>query len=166
MLRKDARAPAWLQGGSPVNPRAVTRIGDPGETGENQSDVGPLKSTRPPVKGVRVVIVDDHAGFRASARRLLEGQGYDVVGEAADGAEALRVADRAQPDLILVDIHLPDADGRYVGRRISSGRDAPAVILISSRDVDDLGDSIERAGARGFISKAELSGESLAALLQ
>jgi DNA-binding NarL/FixJ family response regulator len=113
----------------------------------------------------RVLIVDDHAGFRASARRLLECNGYEVVGEAADGAEALRLADELAPQLVLVDIHLPDADGRYVAGRISGGRDAPAVVLISSRDVADLGDSIERAGARGFISKAELSGESLAALL-
>jgi DNA-binding NarL/FixJ family response regulator len=113
----------------------------------------------------RVLIVDDHAGFRASARRLLECNGYEVVGEAADGAEALRLADQLDPELVLVDIHLPDADGRYVAGRISRSRKAPAVILISSRDVADLGDSIERAGARGFISKAELSGESLAALL-
>ena len=113
----------------------------------------------------RVLIVDDHGGFRASARRLLEGQGFAVVGEASDGAEALRLAAELHPDLVLLDIHLPDADGRYVGRRISSGPDAPNVVLISSRDVDDLGDSVERAGARGFISKAELSGESLAALL-
>ncbi|HEX2468701.1 MAG TPA: response regulator transcription factor [Solirubrobacterales bacterium] len=113
----------------------------------------------------RVLIVDDHAGFRASARRLLQCNGYEVVGEAADGAEALKLADELQPELVLLDIHLPDADGRYVGRRISSGREAPDVVLISSRDIADLGDSIERAGALGFISKAELSGESLAALL-
>jgi DNA-binding NarL/FixJ family response regulator len=113
----------------------------------------------------RVLIVDDHAGFRASATRLLESNGYEVVGEAADGAEALRLAEELELDLALVDIHLPDADGRYVAGRISRGRNAPAVVLISSRDVGDLGDSVERAGARGFISKAELSGESLAALL-
>jgi DNA-binding NarL/FixJ family response regulator len=113
----------------------------------------------------RVLIVDDHAGFRASATRLLECNGYEVVGEAADGAEALRLAEELDPELVLVDIHLPDADGRYVAGRISRSRKAPAVVLISSRDVADLGDSIERAGARGFISKAELSGESLAALL-
>jgi DNA-binding NarL/FixJ family response regulator len=113
----------------------------------------------------RVLIVDDHAGFRASARRLLEGQGFDVVGEAADGAQALRLSQDLDPDLVLVDIHLPDADGRYVAARISSARTAPEVVLISSRDVDDLDDSVERAGARGFISKAELSGDALAALL-
>jgi DNA-binding NarL/FixJ family response regulator len=117
------------------------------------------------VNAQRVLIVDDHAGFRASARRLLECNGYEVVGEAADGAEALRLAEELDPDLVLVDIHLPDSDGRYVAGRISGSRKAPAVVLISSRDVADLGDSIERAGARGFISKAELSGESLAALL-
>jgi DNA-binding NarL/FixJ family response regulator len=120
---------------------------------------------RSPMELRRVLIVDDHAGFRASARRLLECNGYEVVGEAADGAEALRLAEELEPGLVLVDIHLPDSDGRYVAGRISGARDAPAVVLISSRDVGDLGDSIERAGARGFISKAELSGESLAALL-
>lgn len=113
----------------------------------------------------RVLIVDDHAGFRASARRLLEGAGFTVVGEAADGTQALRLAEELRPDLVLVDIHLPDADGRYVAGRISAGHGAPDVVLISSRDIDDLGDSVERAGARGFISKAELSGETLSALL-
>jgi len=114
----------------------------------------------------RVLIVDDHPGFRASARRLLEEQGFAVVGEAADGAEALRCIDELGPDLILLDVHLPDLDGRQVAFSVCSDPDAPAVILISSRDVDDLDDSVERAGARGFISKADLSGEALQALLR
>lgn len=113
----------------------------------------------------RVLIVDDHSGFRAAARRLLEGQGFDVVGEAADGAEALRCAAELDADVVLLDIHLPDTDGRSVAGRLSRYPGAPAVVLISSRDIEDLDDSVERAGARGFISKAELSGDALHALL-
>ncbi|HSI79848.1 MAG TPA: response regulator transcription factor [Solirubrobacterales bacterium] len=114
----------------------------------------------------RVLIVDDHPGFRASVRRLLEGQGFEIVGEAADGAQALRCAAEVEVDLILLDIHLPDLDGRDVAGRLGATPDAPAIVLISSRDIDDLDDSVERAGARGFISKAELSGDALAALLR
>jgi len=124
------------------------------------------QSVRMPGHAIRVLIVDDHAGFRASVRRLLEGQGFEVVGEAADGAAALRRAAEVEADLILLDIHLPDLDGRDIAGRLVEAPGEPAIVLISSRDIDDLDDSVERAGARGFISKAELSGDALAALLR
>jgi DNA-binding NarL/FixJ family response regulator len=112
-----------------------------------------------------VLIVDDHPSFRASARRLLEGEGYVVIGEAADGAEALRAARELHPDVILLDVRLPDLDGFAVARRITGRAGSPAVILISSREVDEWGRAVNDSGARGFISKAELSGEALEALL-
>jgi DNA-binding NarL/FixJ family response regulator len=112
-----------------------------------------------------VLIADDHAGFRASARRLLEAEGHDVVGEAADGAEAVREAARLRPDLVLLDVQLPDADGFDVAARICEGDDAPAVILTSSRDWSDSRDLIRRSGAKGFVPKSKLSGEALAGLL-
>jgi DNA-binding NarL/FixJ family response regulator len=112
-----------------------------------------------------VLIVDDHAGFRATARLLLETEGYDVVGEAADGRSALAAARNLQPDLVLLDIQLPDLDGFDVASRLTADDDAPKVVLVSSRDGTDFGPLLVRSGARGFIPKDELSGEALEAVL-
>lgn len=114
----------------------------------------------------RVLIVDDHPSFRASARRLLEGSGYEVVGEAANGTEALRASRELAPEVILLDVRLPDLDGFAVSRRISGRAGAPAVILISSREVDEWGEAVRDSGARGFIPKACLSAESMEELLE
>ena len=111
-----------------------------------------------------VLIVDDHPTFRLTARLLLEAEGYTVVGEAGDGAEALRVARELAPQLILLDVQLPDIDGFDVASRLLDGEDGPVVILTSSRDGADFGPLIERSGARGFIPKAELSGDRLRAI--
>jgi CheY-like chemotaxis protein len=115
----------------------------------------------------KVLIVDDHATFRASARLLLEAEGFDVVGEAADGHSALEQTSALGPDLVLLDVQLPDIDGFEVaGRlRLTPARPAPAVVLISSRDSGDFGPLVKASGARGFVAKADLSGESLRALL-
>jgi DNA-binding NarL/FixJ family response regulator len=115
-----------------------------------------------------VLIVDDHPSFRATARLLLEVEGYDVVGEAKDGEEAIRQAADLQPDLVLLDVNLPDTDGFAVASRFTApeGEPAPAVILTSSRDPSDFGSQVATSGARGFIPKADLSGDSLAALLE
>jgi len=113
----------------------------------------------------RVLIVDDHAGFRATARLLLETEGYDVVGEAGDGRSALAAARELRPDLVLLDIQLPDLDGFDVAARLTADDDAPKVILVSSRDGTDFGPLLVRSGARGFIPKDELSGEALEAVL-
>jgi DNA-binding NarL/FixJ family response regulator len=112
---------------------------------------------------VTVLIVDDHPSFRATARLLLEVEGYDVVGEAADGETAITAAHQLSPDLVLLDVNLPGIDGFAVARELRGG---PAVILTSSRDPSDYGTLVATSGARGFIPKAELSGDSLAALLR
>ncbi len=112
-----------------------------------------------------VLIVDDHPSFRATARLLLEVEGYDVIGEAEDGEKAIVAAGELRPDLVLLDVNLPDIDGFAVARRITGEEAAPAVILTSSRDSSDFGTAVTRSGARGFISKADLSGASLAELL-
>ena len=112
-----------------------------------------------------VLIVDDHPSFRASARMLLESEGWNVVGEAADGTRALAAAAELRPDLVLLDIQLPDLDGFEVSKRLASYGGGPIVILVSSRDCEDYGSLAFRSGARGFIAKAELSGEALEALL-
>jgi two-component system response regulator EvgA len=114
----------------------------------------------------RVLIVDDHENFRSSARLLLEAEGYEVVGEAETGAAGLRAAAELSPDVILLDVHLPDIDGFDVASRITTGESAPRVVITSSRDASDFGTAISRSGALGFVPKNELSGESLAALLE
>ena len=113
-----------------------------------------------------VLIVDDHPSFRASARRVLEDAGYDVVGEAHDGASALTAARRLRPAIVLVDIRLPDLDGFEIARRLTRDDHPPAVVLTSSHDPDDFTGMIARSGARGFLPKAELSGPALAAVLK
>jgi DNA-binding NarL/FixJ family response regulator len=114
---------------------------------------------------VRVLIVDDHAGFRATARRLLEGEGYEVVGDAEDAATALAAARETRPELVLIDVHLPDLDGFELTERLIEVDPELQVVLTSSRDIEDFGGYVEASPARGFVPKAELSGSSLAALL-
>ena len=115
--------------------------------------------------GPRVLIVDDHPSFRASARVLLEAEGFEVVGEAADGAQAITEADRLRPEVVLLDVQLPDLDGFDVAARLTADDDAPAVVLTSSRDWSDSAELIVRSGARGFVPKDQLSGSALGALL-
>ena len=112
-----------------------------------------------------VLIVDDHPSFRATARMLLEAEGYLVVGEAPDGMSGLTAARELAPDVVLLDVNLPDIDGFDVAARLTGG-DGPTVVLVSSRDGADFGPLVSRSGARGFISKGELSGATLAALLE
>jgi DNA-binding NarL/FixJ family response regulator len=112
-----------------------------------------------------VLIVDDHPTFRATARMLLEAEGYEVVGEAPDGTSAISCAKELHPDLVLLDVNLPDLDGFSVAQRITAAPDAPAVVLVSSRDPSDFGPLVRISGARGFIAKGELSGAAIAELL-
>jgi DNA-binding NarL/FixJ family response regulator len=105
-----------------------------------------------------VLIVDDHPSFRATARLLLEADGLDVVGEAADGRSALRQAAALEPDVVLLDVNLPDLDGFAVAERLTRDGGGPAVVLCSSRDAGDFGELVARSGARGFVAKADLSG--------
>ncbi len=115
--------------------------------------------------GATVFVVDDHAGFRNSARLMLEMEGYVVVGEAADGATALSAVRQLEPDIALVDVHLPDVDGFELAARLAALGRPPAVILTSSRDVGDFTVAIAEFGARGFVPKAELSREAIERLL-
>ena len=108
-----------------------------------------------------VLIVDDHAGFRGFARRLLEAGGFTVVGEADDGASALAAVEALRPEFVLLDIVLPDTDGFAVAERLAEKRGGPVVILTSSREAADFGTRLERTPAHGFIHKDELSGPAL-----
>ena len=118
-----------------------------------------------PRVSMTVLIVDDHAGFRASARRLLEAEGYSVVGEAADGGEAIEEARRLTPDLVLLDLQLPDISGFAVAEALTGVAPAPAVVITSTRDAADFQELARRSGARGFVPKAELGGAALSAVL-
>jgi DNA-binding NarL/FixJ family response regulator len=112
-----------------------------------------------------VLIVDDHPSFRSGARLLLESEGYEVVGEAADGSSALHLAADLDPDWVLLDVQLPDMDGFDVAGRLRAAGHRALVVLTSSRDQGDYGTLVSRSGARGFVSKGELSGPALEALL-
>ena len=113
----------------------------------------------------RVLIVDDHAPFRALARRLLTADGFDIVGEAADGAAALDAARDLCPDIVLLDVQLPDLDGFWVAQALAGVRPSLAVVLVSSRAGSDYGSRVAMSPARGFIAKSDLSGEGLQRVL-
>jgi len=113
-----------------------------------------------------LLLVDDNAGFRSRARRLLEASGFAVVAEAADGESALAAVSRHRPAVVLLDVKLPDMSGLEVAQRLTGEPDAPIVVLTSTYDVDDFGGRVARSGARGFVPKAEFSGEAVSALLR
>lgn len=112
-----------------------------------------------------MLIVDDHAGYRRQARALFTSGGYDVIGEAGDVASGVRAAAELRPAVVLLDVQLPDGDGFEAAGRMLAADPAPTVVLISSRDAADYGNRIGSSGARGFISKADLSVGALEELL-
>ena len=125
----------------------MTRIQPPNATGERPT---------------RVMLVDDHASFRASARWLLETEGYVVVAEAASGESALETVADVQPELVLLDVGLPGIDGFQVALAIRSRCPRARIVLTSSRDLADLGeDRVSACGAAGFVDKAALSRAAL-----
>jgi DNA-binding NarL/FixJ family response regulator len=111
-----------------------------------------------------VLIVDDHSEFRSAARAMLDAEGFDVVGEAEDGASALAEVARLRPSIVLLDIQLPDVDGFVVAERLLADA-GPAVVLISSRDRSSYRKRLAESTAQAFIPKSELSGAALSALL-
>jgi len=113
-----------------------------------------------------VLIVDDHDGFRAGARALLEADGFEILGEAADGESALQQVRRLRPQIVLLDVQLPGVDGFAVADQLAAEPSAPAVVLISSREEAAFRSRLAATPARGFITKAEFTGECLASLLE
>ena len=111
------------------------------------------------------LIVDDHPTFRRFDRRLLEAAGLDVVGDAGDGASALAAFRALRPDVVLLDVLLPDTTGFDVARALAAEPDPPLVVLTSSRTAADLGGPADRDGAAAFIPKSELTVASLAAVV-
>jgi DNA-binding NarL/FixJ family response regulator len=113
-----------------------------------------------------ILIVDDHPSCRAAFKAVLEHDGFAVVGEAGDGASALTAARELRPQVVLLDVQLPDTDGFTIAAELMKEGPAPQVVLTSSRDAADFGPLITESGARGFIPKAEVSADRLTALLQ
>jgi DNA-binding NarL/FixJ family response regulator len=113
----------------------------------------------------RVLIIDDHPGFVDAAKRLLTAEGFDVVGDAPDGLSGVARVQRDGPDVVLLDIQLPDIDGFEVARRLEALSPRPTVVLTSSRDALDYGTRVANAPASGFIRKADLTGEALTAVI-
>jgi DNA-binding NarL/FixJ family response regulator len=112
-----------------------------------------------------VLIVDDHDGFRGSARALLESEGFEVVGTCANGASALAAVERLHPEVVLLDVQLPDLDGFEVAERLATVTHPPSVVLVSSREAGVYGPRVEAAAACGFLPKGELTGAALRALI-
>jgi DNA-binding NarL/FixJ family response regulator len=113
----------------------------------------------------RILIVDDHQRFRQTARRTLEADGWEVVGEAGDGAGALKAASALDADVVLLDVGLPDVSGLDVARDLRAREPGLAVVVISTQDSDDYRELALACGARGFLAKAGLSGAALHEIL-
>jgi DNA-binding NarL/FixJ family response regulator len=118
----------------------------------------------------RVIIVDDHPSFRATAKALLVAEGFEVVGEAEDGRSAFEAIMELKPDLVLLDVQLPDTDGFSIATELCKhNKDngvVPIVVLTSSRDAADFGPLVGQCGASAFVPKAELTGAALRAVLR
>ena len=112
-----------------------------------------------------ILIVDDHPSFRTIARLVLEAEGFVVVGDANSGETGIEEIVRLQPDVALLDIGLPDIDGFEVAARLRAANIRSTIVFTSTRDAADFGPEIEDSGARGFIAKADLSGDALRALV-
>ena len=114
----------------------------------------------------RVLVVDDHPSFRRCAGALLAAEGFEVVGEAGTGAAALALAAEVNPELVVLDVQLPDIDGFEVASRLRALNPEVKIVLVSSRDRAAYGPRIEGSGACGFVAKGELSGAALEKLLE
>lgn len=116
--------------------------------------------------GTRVLVVDDHPGFRYAARALLQASGFDVVAEAGTADEAVVAAAREEPDLVLLDVRLPGRDGIAVAADLAALDPAPTVVLTSSRPASVYGDRLRAAPVAGFVAKGDLDGAALRAVLE
>ncbi len=115
--------------------------------------------------GGTVLIVDDHAAFRSAATAVLQADGFTVVGEAADGADAIAAAMRLKPRIVVLDVQLPDCDGFEVAERLAARGASSVIVLTSSRSITSFRRRLAANPSWNFIPKSELSGEALRAVL-
>ena len=112
---------------------------------------------------VRVLIVDDQTPFREASRMVVDmTDGFEVVGEAVNGTEALEMIAELAPDLVLMDVQMPGMDGIETTRRISELTDPPVVIVMSTHESGDYNGIAQAAGAVGFVPKAQFGFDTLA----
>jgi two-component system nitrate/nitrite response regulator NarL len=114
---------------------------------------------------LRCLLVDDSQAFLASASRLLSAQGFEVVGRASSGVEAVQLAQELEPDVALVDVQLGGEDGLAVARRLAAAASSTRVILISSHSEDELAELIADSPAVGFLPKSALGADAIRELL-
>ena len=100
-----------------------------------------------------ILIIDDHAGFRVQARAILVADGFSVIGEAVDGTSGLEAARTLRPDLVLLDIGLPDVEGFEVAEALAVTGPPPLVVLTSSREASEYGPRLAHSRVLGFIPK-------------
>lgn len=112
-----------------------------------------------------MLIIDDDSGFRTQARDVLEADGFDVIGEATDGASGLEAVRILTPDVVLLDIGLPDVDGFEIARVLALRRPPPVVVLTSSRDARAYGRRLASGHQAGFIPKEQISGAAIRAMV-
>jgi DNA-binding NarL/FixJ family response regulator len=113
-----------------------------------------------------ILLVDDDELFRRWAIAWLRAEGYDIVGEADRADTAVSWVRRLRPEVVLVDVQLPDLDGFELTELLRAEPQAPAIVLISSRDAADYGNRISASGARGFLRKDQLTADAIERLLQ
>ena len=114
----------------------------------------------------RLLIADDNPDVLELLVLNFEAEGFEVVAEAVNGLDGVAVASELHPDIVLVDVKLPDIDGFEVAERVADGDSAPPVVLTSIRSAADFGSLIEASRARAFIMKADITGEALAGFLE
>jgi DNA-binding NarL/FixJ family response regulator len=112
-----------------------------------------------------ILVIDDHEGFRATARRVLERDGWSVVGEAADGRSGLAAVEALAPDVVLLDIGLPDIDGFQLAESLAVTANAPSIVLVSSRDPETYLARLRTSPVAGFLAKDALDGTVLRSLV-
>ena len=144
-----------------MNPASWATLNDMDSRGNPEAPCGTIR-----IVPRSVLIVDDHEPFRALARALLETEGFRVVGEAENAASAVIAASELRPDVVLLDVFLPDGRGWEIVHTVSDAGGGSAVVLTSSRDVSSFGRRLKTSGARGFLAKDELSGAALEALMR
>jgi CheY-like chemotaxis protein len=149
-------------GGRPLDVWLTTPEQDLGERRVSRTDAGLGVCDRLPMR--TLLIVDDHASFRAVVRAALS-EAFTVVGEAADGTQAVALVRELRPDVVLLDVQLPDADGFDVAALLAGEDHPPVVVLTSSRDRRDFESLLQQSPARGFVEKERLSAGALAELI-
>jgi DNA-binding NarL/FixJ family response regulator len=112
-----------------------------------------------------ILIIDDDPRFRMQARDLLEADGFDVIGQASDGASGIEAARSLRPDFVLLDIGLPDIEGFEVAHDLAMDGPPPLVVLTSSRDARSYGRRLMNGDTLGFIPKEKISGAAIRALV-